>query len=259
MSQLEPEVLIPFAEQLATMAGEIIRKYYGEAIPYNVKEDDSPVTKADKEVERSLRALIKSTYPDHGVIGEEYEPVNEDAECVWMIDPIDGTKSFMIGRPIFGTLISLLINREPVLGILDQPILGERWTGVKGYATNFNSRDIQVRPCESLQRAVLCTTSPNLFKGNDRDAFERVREASHYTVYGGDCYSYGLVAKGSVDLVIETELQPFDFCALRPIIEGARGIMTDWNGKPVTADSNGKVIVSGDKRVHEQVLEMVNA
>ena len=259
MPLLSPDIIIPFAEQLATMSGEIIRKYYGKQLPYEIKADASPVTKADQEVEQTLRALILSTYPDHGIIGEEFGPKNEGAEYTWIIDPIDGTKSFMIGRPIFGTLIALLHHREPVLGILDQPILGERWTGAKGFATYFGSQTIHTRPCPLLKHAVFCTTSPNLFEGQDVEAFERIRKGCRYAVYGGDCYSYGLLAKGGVDIILETDLKIHDFCALRPIIEGAGGIITDWQGHPLTADSDGRVLACGDKALHAQALELIAA
>jgi len=258
MSILLPEDFIPFANQLANVSGEVIRRYYKKRITVEIKDDDSPVTKADKEVERSLRALIRASHPEHGIIGEEFEEVNPQAEYKWIIDPIDGTKSFMIGRPIFGTLIALLHNDKPILGVIDQPILGERWTGVKGFATNFNYEPTETRSCSSLDQATLCTTSPGMFNGKDFPKFEKVRKESRYAVYGGDCYSYGLLANGLVDVVIETDLKVHDFCALAPIVEGAKGVFTDWQGRKVTPYSDGRVIAAGDARVHEQALKMLN-
>lgn len=258
MKQLKPEDFIPFAEQLATVSGEIIRRYYRKEIPFDVKSDFTPVTLADREVETAARALIRSTHPDHGIIGEEFEPINKDAEYKWLIDPIDGTKSFMIGRPIFGTLISILKNSEPILGIIDQPILGERWTGVKGFATNFNYEPTRTRRCDKLSSAVFCTTSPNLFKGEDLQKFKKIRKASQYVVYGGDCYSYGLLSNGTVDIILESGLKPYDFCALKPIIEGSHGIITDWQGKPITLESDGRVIACGDRNLHREALELIN-
>lgn len=259
MTNPKPEEFIPFIEQLATVSGEIIRQYYRKDVPYEVKEDASPVTLADREVERNVRALIRSSFPEHGIIGEEFDPVNENAEYVWVLDPIDGTKSFMIGRPIFGTLISLLHKDTPILGVIDQPILGERWTGVKGFATNLNYDPIETRACTELKDAVLCTTSPNLFKGQDFKKFDKIRKTAHYVVYGGDCYSYGLLARGSVDVVIETGLKPHDFCAFRPIIEGAKGIVTDWQGNPLTRHSDGRVLACGDKKTHAEIVEILNS
>ncbi len=257
MIHLKPEHFIPFVDQLANASGQIIRTYYKKDIPYEVKEDLSPVTEADKEVERALRALILAAYPGHGVIGEEFEASNPEAEYQWYIDPIDGTKSFMIGRPIFGTLISLVKGDLPILGVIDQPILGERWSGVRGFATDFNSRVTEARGCPTLAQAVLCTTSPNLFVGDDYKKFEKIRKKAHYTVYGGDCYSYGLIASGRVDIVVETGLKPHDFIALKPIIEGAKGIITDWEGNPITPKSDGRVIACGDRRVHREALKLV--
>lgn len=257
MKNLQPEDFIPFAERLATISGEIVRRYYRKKIDTETKDDMTPVTLADKEIEKNLRAVIRSAFPGHGIIGEEFEHINPEAEYKWLIDPIDGTKSFMIGRPIFGTLISLVKVNEPILGIIDQPILGERWTGVKGFATNFNYTPVKTRPCESISEATLCTTSPNLFKGKDFDGFEKIRKSAKYAVYGGDCYSYGLLANGSVDIVLETDLKPYDFCALVPIIEGARGIITDWNGGRVTMNSDGRILACGDKRVHEAALGLI--
>ena len=258
MNQIAPEEFIPFAEQLATISGEIVRRYYRKEIDIEAKDDASPVTLADIEIEKSLRAQIRSSYPEHGIIGEELEPVNPDAEYKWMLDPIDGTKSFMIGRPIFGTLISLLHNDEPILGIIDQPILGERWTGVKGFATNFNYEPCRTRDCIKLSDATMCTTSPNLFHGSDFEAFETVRKIAQYVIYGGDCYSYGLLSSGSVDIVLETDLKPHDFCALAPIIRGSHGIITDWEGNPITLKSDGRVLACGDARVHKEVLALLN-
>ena len=162
-----------------------------------------------------------------------------------------------MGRPIFGTLIGLVKNAIPILGIIDQPILGERWVGVQGFATNFNYEPVRVRSCSSLKKATLCTTSPYLFEGKDAQAFERVRAAAQYTNYGGDCYSYGLLANGFVDAVIESGLKTHDFCALIPIIKGAGGIVTDWQGKDITTKSDGRLLVAGDERVHAEALKLL--
>ena len=252
-----PEQFIPFAEQLANIAGEIIRRYFREQVSLKEKADLSPVTIADEEAEKNMRALIHNTFPAHGIWGEEFGAHNETAEYVWVLDPIDGTQSFMMGRPIFGTLIGLVKNGVPILGIIDQPILGERWIGVQGFATNFNYEPVRTRSCANLKKATLCTTSPYLFDSQDREIFERVREATQYANYGGDCYSYGLLANGLVDVVIETGLKIHDFCALVPVIKGAGGIVTDWQGKEITIQSDGRLLVAGDARVHAQLLKLV--
>lgn len=259
MSKLPVESFIPFAEQLGTISGEIVRNYFRQDIVPEQKDDSSPVTKADREIERSIRAMIHNTYPEHGIIGEEYEPTNPEAEYKWIIDPIDGTMAFMMGKPIFGTLISLVYRDEPVLGIIDQPIIGERWTGVKGFATNFNYTPITTRKCESLSTAMLGTTSPDLFSGEDREKFNKIHDAAQYVSFGGDCYAYGLLACGYIDVIIETGLKPHDFCALAPIIRGSKGVFTDWQGKDITMHSDGKVIACGDRRVHAEILSILNS
>ena len=251
------EKIIPFAEELATAAAQITRRMWRKPIPVEVKEDDSPVTKADKEIERTLRAMIKQKFPEHGIIGEEFGAKNPDANLTWLLDPIDGTSSFMVGRPIFGTLISLCENGVPILGIIDQPILGERWIGAERMDTIFNNTKHKTRNRMKLGDTTLCTTSPNLFNDNDRKKFEKVREKVKYTVYGGDCYSYGLLANGTVDVVIEANLKPHDFCALVPIIKGAGGVITDWKGKDITLKSDGNVVACGAVHIHEQVRQLL--
>lgn len=254
---MTPEYLIPFAEQLATISGEIVSRYYRKLPITEQKEDLSPVTLADREVERALRALIHTTFPEHGIIGEEFGEDRPDAEYVWVVDPIDGTQSFMMGRPIFGTLIALCHRDEPVLGIIDQPILGERWTGVKGFATNFNNIPTRARACASLSEASLATTSPLCFSKSDKEKFDRVQQQARFTSFGGDCYSYGLIAAGLLDIVMEAGLKPYDFCALAPIIKGAGGQITDWQGAPVTRHSSGQILATSDKRVHAEALELL--
>ncbi len=254
---VNPEDYIPFAEQLATIAGEIVRRYFRKPFSIEEKPDMTPVTAADREVEKNIRAAIHNAFPEHGIIGEEYESTNPGAELVWVLDPIDGTKSFLIGRPIFGTLIALLHRNKPILGIIDQPILGERWTGVEGFSTNFNYTPTRTRACATLKAAMFCTTSPSLFNEKDLPSFEHVRDNVQYVAYGGDCYSYGLLASGHVDIIVETGLKPHDFCALAPIIKGAGGVITDWAGEKLTLQSDGRVLACGDRRLHEKVLKLL--
>lgn len=256
-NNMDIAVLLAFAEKLADASGEIIRKYFRAGGEVAAKQDLSPVTIADIEVERALRRLIQEEYPDHGLIGEEYGIKNEDAEYKWVIDPIDGTMSFIAGRPIFGTLISLVHAVSPVLGIIDQPIIGERWVGVPGEFASFKGEAASVRKCKSLGEAVLCTTAPGYFKTDDLIAFAKVSNEARYTMYGGDCYNYGLLASGHVDVVIETGLKPHDFCALAAVVEAAGGIMTNWEGKPLTLYSDGRVLAAGSRRVHAEALQIL--
>jgi inositol-phosphate phosphatase/L-galactose 1-phosphate phosphatase/histidinol-phosphatase len=243
--------LLPFAGRLADVAGEVIRRYYRMPVAVESKPDASPVTIADREAELAMREVIRARYPEHGIEGEEFGAEREDAEFVWHLDPIDGTKSFIIGRPLFGTLIGLSHRGQPLLGLIDQCISGERWIGVMSGGTSWNGEAIRVRPCPNLGDAVLGTTSPLMFAaGAEQGAFTRVQEAVRYPLFGGDCYTYGLLAMGFVDLVIETDLDAHDFMALVPVVEGAGGIMTDWRGRPLHAGSDGRVIAAGDRCLH---------
>ena len=250
---------LEFAHTLADTAGRIARMYFRTPYDVAIKKDATPVTIADREIEHALRALIRERFPSHGIIGEESDAVKPDAEYAWVLDPIDGTKAFMAGRPTFGVLIALCYQRVPILGIIDQPVNGERWVGAKDRPTLLNDQPVTVRPCSSLDRAVLATTSPTLFPSIERAAFESICKKIHYPIFGGDCYDYALLATGGIDLIIESGLKPYDMMALVPIIEGAGGIITDWEGDPITLDSDGHTLASGDNVIHSQVLHILNS
>lgn len=252
---------IAFAGRLADAAGAAIRPLFRGNWSYERKPDRSFVTEADRAAEAAMRALIEAERPAEGIIGEEYGIRNEGAGRQWVLDPIDGTTSFIAGRPIFGTLIALLQDGWPVLGVIDQPVLHERWLGAIGRATTFNGAPARVRPCPDLSDAVLGTTSPHLFSGDEVDGFMGVAKAvaERKIIYGGDCYNYGLVASGHIDLVIEAGLKLHDFAALVPVVEGAGGTMSDWQGNPLDAGSDGRVIALGDPARLEDVLEAMGA
>ncbi|NYZ11076.1 histidinol-phosphatase [Azospirillum sp. RWY-5-1] len=250
-----PEPLVALAGCMADAAGAVVRRYYRTPVVVDDKADLSPVTIADREAERAVRAIIEAERPDDGIVGEEHGTKAPDAEWVWVIDPIDGTKSFITGRPIFGTLIALLHRGVPVLGVIDQPIVGDRWVGAAGRPTTLNGQPARVRACPvGLAGAMLGTTSPDLFAGDDLVGFRRVAAAAKVTVYGGDCYSYGLLASGYYDLVVESGLKLYDFAALVPVVTGAGGIMTDWDGRALDARSPGRVIAAGDPATHRAAL-----
>ncbi len=217
-----------------------------------------PVTVADRAAEQAMRALINATFPEHGIVGEEYGAERADAEYTWVLDPIDGTRSFITGLPVWGTLIGLLRDGKPVLGMMAQPFTGERFAGDgrrAWYSGPGGENIIRARPCPKLSEASLFTTTPALFKGADRVAYDRVEAASRLPRYGVDCYAYCMVAAGNADLVVEVGLQAYDVVALIPIVEGAGGRFTDWEGGP--AAKGGRVVASGDPALHEQVLEML--
>ena len=256
MSDLLPE-FIDFANALADAAGGVIRPLFRQPVSVDAKEDESPVTEADREAERIMRDLITTRYKDHGIWGEEFGKHKPDAKYCWVLDPIDGTKSFMSGFPVFGTLISLIRLGVPVLGIIDQPINNERWIGGANLATTLNAKRVKTRACHHLGLATFSTTSPQLFSAEDKSKFKQVRKHAKYTVFGYDCYAYAQLASGFVDAVVETGLKPHDFCALRPVIENAGGVITDWEGKPLTLVSDGRVVAAGDKRVHAEILALI--
>ena len=379
------ESIIPLATHLADEAGEIIRPYFRQKFEVETKADASPVTIADRSVEERLRAIIEEKRPEDGIIGEEFGIIEGKNQYDWVFDPIDGTKSFIIGRPTFGTLIALCENGVPILGIIDQPILNERWIGAKDLPTTFNGQKVTTRSCKNLSDARLASTSPrqlhnsppippvngggqkemppasgetlqSSLSANERGLcnplspqtrrfhnhlppragrlcnplppragelcnhlprkrgelcnplspqrggtlqsslsasegnstintppasggtpqssppasggikggescylWQKLQEASSIFIWGGDCYSYGLLANGGLDAVIETLLGTYDYAALPPIIEGAGGHMCDWNGNPLSIDSDGRTIAVGDIALKDQILEIVNS
>jgi histidinol phosphatase-like enzyme (inositol monophosphatase family) len=253
----DKDLALALALRLADVAGAAIRPLFRGQWAEEKKTDRSFVTEADRAAEAAMRALIEAEFPADGIIGEEYGTRNEGAGRQWVLDPIDGTTSFIAGRPIFGTLIALLQDGWPVLGIIDQPISGERWVGQIGQPTLFNGKPAATRPLKDLADAVLATTSPHLFTNEEADAFMSVAKqvAEKKIVFGGDCYNYGLVASGHIDVVIEAGLKLYDYAALVPVVEGAGGMMADWQGHPLDAGSDGTVIALGDPARLEDVLE----
>jgi myo-inositol-1(or 4)-monophosphatase len=251
-----------FVDELATVSGETILPFFRTALSVADKGRPGsfdPVTAADHAAETAMRTLIRRTFPSHGIIGEEYGNDRADAEYVWVLDPIDGTKSFICGMPAWGTLIALLRGGEPVFGMMNQPFTRERFSGdgaKSQYRGPAGARDLRVRACAELSEAVLFTTSPLLMKEADRAMFGHVEQAVRLSRYGGDCYAYCMLAAGHVDLVIETELKPYDVLPLVPIIAGAGGVVTTWEGGAPNA--GGRIVAAGDKRVHAAALAMLN-
>jgi myo-inositol-1(or 4)-monophosphatase len=252
-----------FVDELATVSGEAILPFFRTSLGVEDKGSAAgfdPVTAADRAAEVAMRTLIKRNFPAHGVIGEEYGNEGADAEYVWVLDPIDGTKSFISGLPIWGSLIGLTRNGVAVFGMMHQPFVRERFTGdgrAGQYRGPAGARELRVRPCATLGDAVLFTTSPRMMNAADRKAFERVEAAVKLSRYGGDCYPYCMVAAGHVDLVIESGLKPHDIVALIPIIEGAGGVITTWEG--ASAVKGGRIVAAGDKRVHQAALTILSA
>ena len=250
-----------FLDELATVSGETVLPFFRTALSIDNKGGPGgfdPVTAADHAAETAMRTLIRRSFPSHGIIGEEYGEERADAEYVWVLDPIDGTKSFISGMPAWGTLIALLRAGEPVFGMMNQPFIRERFSGDGAkahYRGPAGARDLRVRACADLAEAVLFTTSPLLMKAGDRDLFGRVEQTVRLSRYGGDCYAYCMLAAGHVDLVIETGLKPYDVLPLVPIIAGAGGVITTWDGG--APNGGGRIVAAGDKRLHAAALEML--
>ncbi|MBT3917356.1 MAG: histidinol-phosphatase [Rhodospirillaceae bacterium] len=253
-----PTSYIELAGKLADIAGPIVARYFRSDLTIADKADASPVTAADREAEAAIRAVLEAECPDHGILGEEHGAENLEAEYVWVLDPIDGTKAFVTGKPLFGTLIALCQNGVPVLGVIDQPILKERWLGATGHPTTYNGEKISTRACSDLSEAWLYATSPAMFKGADEAAFNRLADSVKFPLYGADCYAYGLLASGFTDIVCEATMQPYDYCALVPVVEGAGGKMSDWAGKPLTLNADGRVLALGDATLQQAALDQLS-
>ncbi|MEY4271040.1 MAG: Histidinol phosphate phosphatase [Pseudomonadota bacterium] len=251
---------LTLANRLADAAGAAIRPFFRADYAHEAKADASPVTEADRAAEVAMRRILTAEAPRDGIIGEEFGAERPGAARQWVLDPIDGTVSFMAGRPIFGTLISLLVDGWPVLGIIDQPIARERWVGAADATDGgawLNGTPIRTRACPALGAATLASTGPQYFSDHDGEHFMGLaaQTAHKRLIFGGDCYNYGLLAAGHVDIVCEAGLKLHDYAALVPIVEGAGGMMTDWNGDPLHAGSDGHVIAMGDPARLEEVLE----
>lgn len=248
---------IALALRLADTAGAAIRPHFRSGISAERKGDATPVTLADRDAENAMRRILRAEAPDDSIIGEEFAAEAGNSGRSWVLDPIDGTTSFLAGRPIFGTLIALVVEGWPVLGVIDQPILGERWIGASGRPTLLNGKQVRTRPCRALAEASLATTGPHYFDDHDGGHFMGLAAKTDHRrmIMGGDCYNYALLASGHIDLVCEAGLKLHDWAALVPVVEGAGGTMSDWNGDPLHAGSSGHVLALGDPARLEDVVE----
>ena len=250
-----------FVQELADLAGETILPFFRQGLLVDNKLGDGgydPVTKADRDAELALRALIERRFPSHGILGEEHGHKRGTSPLTWVIDPIDGTRAFVCGMAQWGTLIALNDGVKPIMGVLDQPYLGERWSSVQG-KTRFRrhqgpDRVLKTRACRQLATAVLSTTSPvGYFDESETRAFWSLSNQAQLTRFGGDCYAYGLLAMGFIDVIVEAGLKPWDIQALIPIIEQAGGVVTDWQGVP--CPQGGQVVACGDPALLPAVLQ----
>mgnify|MGYP002622361942 CR=1 FL=1 len=263
MSQVHPDLprFAALAEHLADAAREAILPFFRNAHACEDKGAGAfdPVTEADRASEAAMRTLIERAFPEHGILGEEFESKPSQNGYQWVLDPIDGTRAFIAGLPTWGVLIALNYEGAPLLGVLDQPYLGERFRGSPTgaeLATRSGTRPLKTRACTGLGDAILATTDPTLFKGDEAEAFARVRAAAKLTRYGYDCYAYAMVAAGHIDCVIESGLKPFDIQALIPILKAAGGGVCSWDGGD--AANGGCVLAYGDAPVRDEALRLLS-
>ncbi len=259
--------LEPFLNELCDAAAIETMKMFRQPMDVVNKDEVNgesngfdPVTIADKAAEKIIREKIKNRFPDHGILGEEYGGENTEAEYCWIIDPIDGTRSYISGLPLWGTLIGLYQNGVPVAGIMHQPFTGERYlsNGSQSVLLHLGKRqEIHGRKTQSLSDCLMLTTSPKLFEGEELEAYERIESACKLTRYGADCYAYALVASGQVDLVVESKLFIYDIAALIPIVENAGGRITNWRGG--SAARGGQILACGNAEIHQKAIELLNA
>ena len=250
--------LTDFSKHLADESEKIIKKYFRTPLDIDSKEDKSPVTIADKEVELKIREIIKNNFPKHGILGEEFDQTNIESELLWVIDPIDGTRSFIAGHKDFGTLIALIYKRKPIIGIINCPMHKERWVGIINKKTTMNDKVVKTSNKTLINESYFCTTGLYLEDDHFKQSCDKIIHKTKYYRLGGDCYMYGMVASGLIDIVLEDTLKTHDYMALIPVIEGAGGVVTDKYGNPVTINSDGSIVASANKSLHNQIIDIIN-
>ena len=262
MNPQEIDQFVDVATMLADTAQSVVRPWFRRGVDVDSKKDASPVTVADRSAERVMRAILAERLPEHGVFGEEFGQDNAGADYQWLLDPVDGTRAFVTGRPLFGTLIALFCKGEPVLGVLDQPVLRERWLGVKGRRTLFTSPlggAVGARQGVTLERAEMSCTSPEMLELAPHDRWTQLKHKARRMTWGGDCYAYGLLALGQIDLIAECDMNPWDWGALVPIVQGAGGVMSAWDGSPLRMDGDRTVLAAGSASLHREAVGILRA
>jgi histidinol phosphatase-like enzyme (inositol monophosphatase family) len=255
--QVNSDELIAFAELLADEARAILGDANASPTDIQYKADDSPVTDLDRRIEARMRARIDDRYPHHGILGEELGNRDLDAEFVWVLDPIDGTAPFIAGIPVYGTLIGLARCARPFIGIIDHPATDDRWVGLAGHFARRNGAAVHTRPCERLADAFVTNSNPDYFDPAERSAFTELKSRVRYMQYGGSCYAYAMLASGRTDIGLDAKLDPFDVFAPAAVIQGAGGIVSDWSGKGIDLQWQGRILAAGDPRMHAQALSVL--
>ncbi len=249
---------VKFANFLADLASEKSMEYFRHKLNVENKGDLSPVTIADKETEKIIRDEIRKLYPSHGILGEEYENENIDSEFIWVIDPIDGTRSYIAGHKDFGNLISLLHNNIPVIGIINCPAHNERWVGVKNRKTICNNKEVSSSNINKVENAYAFSSGIYFEEPILKRGWKILKDKARYYRLGGDCYMYGMLASGFVDIVVEDTLKAHDYMALINVIEGSGGKISDKFGNPISLNSDGSLIASCSEALHNEIIEIIN-
>ncbi len=252
------ESFVETAVAAADVARVVTGGYFRAGLAVASKDDRTPVTVADRETEQRVKELILERHPGHSFLGEETGATDNDEEWRWVIDPIDGTKSFATGNPTFGTLIALLHRDRPVIGVIDHGALDERWVGVKGRQTTHNGAPCATSAVARLADGSIYTTTPDMFAGPSLAQFNRLSGAFRFRVFGGDCYCYGLLSCGYTEAVCEAQMNPYDYMALVPVIEGAGGVISDWRGEPLSLNADGRVLAAANAPLHRAALALLN-
>ena len=246
------------AHEMADATGEVLRQAFLKRPAIEIKEDRSFVTEFDKAVEQTLRQMIEEEYPHHGILGEEFESKNTDADLVWVLDPIDGTAQFIAGIPVFGTLIGLAWEGQPFLGVMNHPATGDRWAGVSGKFAEHNGRPVQSRGCSGPESAFVTCSNPDFMTDIELSRFRKLRDIATYVQYGGSCLAYGLLASGRTNLAIDSAFEPFDYFACAAVIRGAGGVFSNWDGEDVGLDWTGGILAAGDRVCHNKAVEILS-
>ncbi|SUO97014.1 histidinol-phosphatase [Suttonella ornithocola] len=249
--------LLTFAEHLADEARKITQYYFRQPLSIQNKVDQSPVTIADQKTEAYLRQLIKETYPTHAIIGEEHGSTG-NSPYRWILDPIDGTKSYISGFPIYCTLIALLYQEQPLISLIDMPALNERFTATAEQTTQLNQQPIQTAHTQTLSESICYTTSLDMFSAKELPAFQALSNAVRLQRYTGDGYNYAMLAAGWIDLVVESDMKPYDYLPLILIVKKAGGMITDWHGNSLTLNSKGDILATANPALHQQALNYLN-
>lgn len=257
MQELSPQDLLAAAVEISATAAAVPMRYFRQNFAVEDKGDESPVTVADRETEQTIRRSIQERFPAHGIFGEEFGRKDSDGAFTWIIDPIDGTRSFISGSPLFGMLLGVVHDGKPVAGVIRMPALGECFAGAVGGDATLNGTPIRCRAAPSLDRACIYLNEANLLMAEESERFRRLMSAGKLRRFAHDCYSFALLALGQIDAVVDFDLQPYDYLPVVPVVEAAGGIITDWRGQPLGLDSDGTVLAAGGPEIHRELLELL--